>query len=1327
MATILLSAAGAAIGGSLGGSVLGLSMTALGRFAGASLGRAIDQSIMGAGSSTVEQGKVERFRLTSSGEGDPVAQLFGRMRVAGQVIWATQFSESVTTTGGGKGAPSGPKTNAYTYSVSLAIGLCEGVISGVGRVWADGVEVNPDDLGMRVYTGSQDQMPDPKIEAVEGAGQVPAYRGTAYLVLEDLDLAQFGNRVPQFEFEVMRPAQPEGVDAGEDIAHAVQAVAMMPGSGEYALATSPVRFDYGAGQSALANVNTPAGKADFSVATERLQTELPNLKASSLIVSWFGSDLRCGDCEIKPKVEQTTHDAAEMPWVVAGQSRATAEAVERDVTDRPVYGGTPADASVIEAITHMNEQGIDVLYYPFILMDQQDSNALPDPYTGDIGQPAFPWRGRITLSAAPDLPTSPNGTAAAEAEVAAFFGTASASDFSVGVEAVTQPDPLDLLGIGQPTEAAIASSAVTYTGPDEWNYRRFILHNAALCVAAGGVDAFSIGSEMRALTEIRGAIGFAAVAEMQALAQEVRTLLGPDCKIGYCADWSEYFGLNEGGDRLFHLDALWADANIDFIGIDNYMPLSDWREGLDHADAGFESIYNLDYLEANILGGEGYDWFYHSEEARKAQIRTPITDGAHSEPWIWRYKDIVSFWASDHHERVNGVRSETPTAWVPQSKPIWFTELGCAAIDKGTNQPNKFLDPKSSESALPYYSDGSRDDYIQAQYLRAMMRFWQREENNPISVEYGAPMLDLSRAFVWAWDARPYPHFPALPQVWSDADNYARGHWITGRASQRTLASVVDEVCRHAGCQSYDVSELEGIVEGYVVNDVGDARSSLQPLMLAYGFDAVERDGVLRFVMRDGREDATLEADHVVLSEEVEAEIERTRASEAELVGRVRLRFIQSDADFEVISEEAVLPDQETHAVAVSQLPLVMRRGRGRQVVERWLSESRVARDTLRFALPPSRLDVAAGDVLTLNLPEGAVKLRIDKVELGAEQIVEAVRIEPETYRPIEVEEDVVGLPGFTPPVPVFPLFLDLPLMTGEETPYAPHLAVTAEPWPGSAALYGSSDDEGYSFQKLITRRSTLGTLLAPLDAACPGLYDRGGKVTVKLTSGELSSVTELALLNGANAAAIGDGSPENWEVIQFQEATLIGDRTYELTRLLRGQVGTDAWQPEQWPEGSYFVLLSGVPEQIDLPASERGLERHYRVGPASRGYDDPSYTHVAAAFSGVGLKPLSPCHLRVGLDASGDLGVSWIRRTRLDGDSWEGLDVPLAEESESYILRVAMGGTVVREVALSAPNWAYTAADMASDGVGTGFELSVAQVSATYGAGAFEAVSVSL
>ena len=111
------------------------------------------------------------------------------------------------------------------------------------------------------------------------------------------------------------------------------------------------------------------------------------------------------------------------------------------------------------------------------------------------------------------------------------------------------------------------------------------------------MDAFCIGSEMRGLTQIRdSADGYPAVRELCDLAEEVRSILGPDTKIGYAADWSEYFGHQPGdgsGDVLYHLDPLWASPEIDFIGIDNYMPLSDWRDGAGHADAAAGSIYDL--------------------------------------------------------------------------------------------------------------------------------------------------------------------------------------------------------------------------------------------------------------------------------------------------------------------------------------------------------------------------------------------------------------------------------------------------------------------------------------------------------------------------------------------------------------------------------------------------------------------------------------------------------------------------------------------------------------------------------------------------------------
>ena len=1327
MATILLSAAGAAVGGAVGGSVLGLSSVVIGRFAGAVIGRSIDQRLLGQGSEVVETGRVSRLRLTGAGEGDAISQVYGRMRVGGQVIWATEFRENVSVTrgsGGGKGSPSPatPDTRRISYSVSLALALCEGEITRVARVWADGTEVSLSGLGIRVYHGTRDQAPDPLIEAVEGAGNVPAYRGTAYVVIEDLDISRFGNRVPQFSFEVCRPSQAETPGADLDPVRGVRGVALLPGSGEYVLATTPVTMDFGFGSSDVANINTPSEQPDFVTSLEALTQELPQCGATSLIVSWFGTDLRCADCRIHPRVEQRQFDASNMPWQVGGLSRAQAGQVPRDAQGREVYGGTPTDQAVIEAILALQSAGQDVLYYPFILMEQLQGNGLPDPYSDADDQAVLPWRGRITTSKAPGQTGSPDGSAAAEAEVAAFFGTAQASDFTVtpiAAQPVAEPGTgvLDLLSFG----GAVKQSPVSYDGPDEWSYRRFILHQAALCAAVGGVEAFCIGSEMRALTQIRGAgNSFPAVAQLIDLAAEVRELLGPEVKISYAADWSEYFGYQTGGgDRFFHLDPLWADETIDFIGIDNYMPLSDWRDGDDHLDASaYPSIHDLDYLQSNIEGGEGYDWFYPSAQARAAQRREPITDGAHGEPWVFRYKDLRNWWQNAHFDRVDGVRAPEPTPWVPQSKPIRFTEYGCSAVDKGTNQPNKFLDPKSSESSLPHFSTGQRDPLIQMQYLRAIAGYWGDPARNPASEEYAGRMIDMDHAYVWAWDARPYPYFPANTTLWSDGENYARGHWITGRVSGRRLADVIAEVSARADVADLDTGGAAGFVRGYLVDRVSEARSALQPLMLAHGVDAIERGGVLQFRRRDGRSDHLLDLAQVVRDPELGGVIEQTRGSDLELAGRVRLRFLEADGDFEAIAEEAILPDEATHAVAMSEMPLALTRAEGRQLVERWLSEARVAMDTLRLTLPPSRLGLGAGDVVELPEDSGGARFRIDRVEqMGNAQRVDAVRIDPESYRPILVEDAPARLRPFVAPGPVTPLFLDLPLLTGEEVPHAPHVAITADPWPGTAAIYSSDEDANYRLNTLIAARSTVGLTESPLFPARSGLVDRGDGLFVKMRFGTLESVSAAAFLGGANLCAIGDGTPVGWELFQFRDAELVAPDTYVLRHRLRGQLGTEAAGETAWPAGSILVRLDGVPQQIELAEAQRGQARHYRIGPGGRPVDDPAYRHAVIAFDGLGLRPYAPVHLQVA-EADGDLLVTWIRRTRIGGDRWDTPEVPLGEERESYLVRVRRGAQVLREEITGSADWIYSAGARAADGPDTGKRIEVAQISAAFGPG---------
>lgn len=143
---------------------------------------------------------------------------------------------------------------------------------------------------------------------------------------------------------------------------------------------------------------------------------------------------------------------------------------------------------------------------------------------------------------------------------------------------------------------------------------------------------------------------------------------------------------------------------------------------------------------------------------RAAQTRSTISDGL-GKPWTFRAKDLWNWWSNPHHERIGGAELSASTAWVAGSKPIWLTETGCPAIDKGANQPSVFPDAKSSDGGIPYFSKGGRDDFIQRRYLETIIDGFDPEganaaAMNPVSAVYGGRMIDTSEIHLWAWDAR---------------------------------------------------------------------------------------------------------------------------------------------------------------------------------------------------------------------------------------------------------------------------------------------------------------------------------------------------------------------------------------------------------------------------------------------------------------------------------------------------------------------------------------------------------------------------------------------
>ncbi len=345
MASIILASAGSAIGASIGGGILGVSSAVIGGAIGSLAGSLVDSWIVSslAPGQTVEGARLENLAVTTSTEGAVIPRLWGRMRLGGNIIWATDFTEhvSTSTTGGGKGG--GPKvtTTSYTYTASFAVALCEGQISGIGRVWANGKPLDLSGVTWRLYKGDEAQGPDPFIEARMGTGNAPAYRGTAYVMFEDLDLTPFGNRIPQLSFEVFRPLAE--TDTAEGM---VKSVTMIPGSGEFVYATEPISRGSG-GNTTSENVNNATGKPDILASLDNLKSSAPAVQNVSLVVSWFGLDLRAGNCQMKPGVETASKVTAPKTWGVNGVTRSGAHLISTDGQGKVNYGGTPADFSVV--------------------------------------------------------------------------------------------------------------------------------------------------------------------------------------------------------------------------------------------------------------------------------------------------------------------------------------------------------------------------------------------------------------------------------------------------------------------------------------------------------------------------------------------------------------------------------------------------------------------------------------------------------------------------------------------------------------------------------------------------------------------------------------------------------------------------------------------------------------------------------------------------------------------------------------------------------------------------------------------------------------------
>lgn len=1480
MATMIFGAIG---GGSIVSSLVGVAAGAGLSFLGGLIGRKRQSQ---APKVTFGQ-HIDEIHVSGAQEGAPIRRLYGRARLGGQVIWATNFREfdewvpnftqSAATGKGGGGSPSATVewTQIWHAEVSFAVAFCAGGPgTSLGRVWADGKLLDLTKYAWRFYDGAESQEPDALIEATEGVGNAPAYRGVCYLVFERMLADKFGNRIPNISAEIIHRPENAGAD---DLSNTLKSVCIIPGTTEFGYATTIYRASAAAGAWSPANANAEDSISDFVVSLDSLvglnassaaadnpfgegglvaqaqnasvtggdwrsaRGALNHADAASLVVSWFGDDLRAGNCTIKPKVEIATKNTTPADWEVAGYTRrgtawyylvnifsawvpvrtafgspqvnnsvmqgpfefpyGTAAGVVSQIdpalmnpggagssiafsaATAPAFGGTPSDATVVEAIHEIKRRGLRCVFYPFVTIDIPPGNTLPDPYSDNaagVGQDVFPWRGRITCSPAPGFVGTVDKTATAATQVNAFFA----------------------------------------------QYSAFVTHYANLCVAAGGVDAFIIGSELVGLTRVRSSAGdgaYPAVQALKSLAASLRAILGSTTKIGYAADWSEYHSHRPGdgtNDVIFNMDPLWSDANIDFVGIDNYLPVSDWRDSGSNIDgrfppsplsigddfalltadgesvaaqstivalesetvfsatglAGFAtgeidgrfirfgwqdgpyqspaenagarakivsfvndgvsqrieieqpetSIYDKRCLARNIEGGEYFDWHYASAADRMAQTRSLIVDTAHGEHWAFRQKDIRNWWLNSHHSRPGGVRNVGATAYAPGVKPIWFTEFGCPALDKGTNQPNVFVDPKSSESVYPYFSNGNRDDAIQRAYLETMLAYWR--DHAPVSGG-GVRMVETRNMFAWAYDARPFPDFPAQGATWRDAPNYHLGHWLNGRLELAPLQWILADLCALAGVYYVDFSRLIGpatLTHGVVSDGPISPRDLIEQIADALQFDVNESAGRIVFSSRGDSKRIAVSLDQLVMESESDVGYSLTRAQETDLPGALSLSFVDIYRSYDAGSIRARKDIGESQNVASHNAPVILDPGFAKELARAMLQQHWAARETARLKLPPSFESIDPGDCIDFDIGEASpLKFRIERMDRGEFLALEVTGFDPSTARfgSASAGADALGKPGAQTHGPPIVEFLDIPMLTGNEPqPWAPRVAAYAAPWAG-VSVYRTVGGASTLIAS-VTAPTLMGELVSDFYSGPRALWDYGNSAYVQFYGdAQLFSKSEAEVFDGANAIAIKSPTGQ-WEILQFATAELIDTNKYKLSKLLRAQQGTEDGMANPVSAGARVIVLNPAAlATLNISVDQIGQALDLRAGPATQDPGDDSYFDYSIMPAGVGLRPWSVSHLRGRRPLGfGDVEVTWARRTRFGGDAWEASDVPLNEQGESYDLEILnFSDVVLRTVSgLASPAFTYTAAMQTADwgGPQNSYPMRVFQRSAQIGRG---------
>jgi hypothetical protein len=680
-----------------------------------------------------------------------------------------------------------------------------------------------------------------------------------------------------------------------------------------------------------------------------------------------------------------------------------------------------------------------------------------------------------------------------------------------------------------------------FSGPE--GYNKFILHYASL--VKDKVDAFIIGSEMIGLTKIRDENNhFPAVNALVNLAKEVKKIMGPNVKISYAADWSEYHHTEHG---WYNLDKLWACDYIDFIGIDAYFPLTNTTQ----------NFYNEERIIKGWESGEGWDYYYSDQNKLKKKELDPA----------YAWKNIRYWWENEHFNP-----DHSKTEWKPKQKKIWFTELGFPSIDLSSNQPNVFYSPDSVESNFPIHSKGRVDFVAQRQALSATEKYWKNSEF-------------LEQMFIWTWDARPFPYWPDLKKIWTDGGCWSRGHWVNGKLGLIKLEAVVQDLCKRSGIDITKVraEELYDLVDGFVIQSSESAKEVINLLKSAYFFDSHEENGNLCFVKRLDRTATKINAEDLVSNNgHEEHSLNVTKLSPSELANSIEIHYINYLFDYQLAVEFSTNYCYPTLQKMSLHLPITLDPQKAKTIAEITLQEVWQEQFIYNFTLLPQYIEVRPNDIIHLKMNNKNIAMRVINTEISRGRVnkVTAVSIKENLYQQqaqvqINQQSTLLNKDHFDPGETDL-IILSLPKLPYDLPPYGIYLGVMASDshWRGAEVVCPDSSNLFFKY------KAVAGIIESQSDES----------IHLLLLNGELDSKNEKELERYANLAVIGN------EIIQFATAEFLGNHKYKLSEIKREMFDSKK------NESDKFVLLDESLQKCPISEQQIGKEQEFITISAGHG-----------------------------------------------------------------------------------------------------------------------------